>query len=64
MMESVANACIPVAEPNWWAMVSIACGIFVLGAAVGALIGVVIEREAAAVRAEATYELYDPSRPQ
>jgi hypothetical protein len=62
-METVLNACIPAAaDPNWWALASIGCGIFVLGTALGALLGVALAHEAySGIRVET--DVYDPRSP-
>lgn len=36
-------------DPNWWALVSITCGVFVLGMAIGGLIGAALAYEASRV---------------
>lgn len=49
MVEAVMEACLH-PEPNWWALVPIGCGIFILGMTVGALIGIAMAHEADRVR--------------
>jgi len=60
-MQEAMQACIPVvAETDWWALISIDCGIFVLGMTLGALLGVAIAHEAGKIAIE---EQYDPRMP-
>jgi hypothetical protein len=62
-MDKILDACIPAAaEPNWWGLLSIACGIFIVGMCLGALVGAAIAHDAYAGVKEP--DIYDPRWPQ
>lgn len=60
-MDALLEACTPT---DWWGLLSLFCGIFVIGTAVGGLIGAALMHEALAGVRHPEDDLYDPRRPQ